>query len=217
MMSRFLRILIGISMAMFASATVASTSASINFSADIEPVACQLSIAGVVDYGEILQSQLSSHQFTSLPPRPLPLISVQCDAKTSLGFKIKDSRSGIAAGATLIGSNGEVIPSEHHFSLGKTRDGEPIGAWGGIFTSSSVDGRPTMIARKHGTGLSINPVTFLQPDGEISLWAERGEAAIGEVFTLQGEVIAGIIRQTDLPGGDMTSLDGVALLEIIYL
>lgn len=213
--ARSLSIVVGTVSYLFAHLASAETSVSIYFSAEIEPVACQVSIDSAVDYGEIAQSKLSETHFTALSHRALPPISVECDAKTALGFKATDNRSGIATDARLIGSSGTVIPPEHHFSLGRTSDGQPIGAWGVIFSSGTVDGRTALIA-----GTSAEPfhaANTLNPKGKVAQWMENGTLAIGETFTLQGEVVAGIAKKSELPSGDIIVLDGMATLEIVYL
>ncbi|CNE77763.1 Protein of uncharacterised function (DUF1120) [Yersinia nurmii] len=213
--ARSLSIVIGAASYVFANLASADTSVSIHFSAEIEPVACRVSIDSAVDYGEIAQSKLSDTHFTALSHRALPPISVECDAKTALGFRATDNRSGIAADAKLTGSSGTVIPPEHHFSLGRTYDGRPIGAWGVIFSSGTVDGRTAWI-----TGASTEPfhaAHTLNPKGKVAQWMENGTLAMGKTFTLQGEVVAGIAKKSELPSGDIIVLDGMATLEIVYL
>lgn len=182
----------------------ADSSVAINFAAQENPSACQIT-AGTrttIDYGTIARSTLSTTSAHQLADKTIVALSIQCDSPTSIGLSATDNRTGVLPYGDLVLANGSVVGPQHadqRFSLGLTSDWRPVGVWGLTFNGAAVDGKPVGIYTRSAAGqLTADPV--LHKDGAVTIWATAaGEPAIGQVFSIGGVVSASVARLGESP------------------
>jgi type 1 fimbria pilin len=199
----------------------ADSSVALNFSAQENPSACQIT-AGTkttIDYGTLSRSTLSVSSAHQLADQAMVALSVQCESPTSIGLRATDNRSGALAYGDLVLANGAVLSAEktdQRFSLGLTTDNRPVGVWGLVFNGAAVDGSPVGIYSRSSAGL-LTADAVMRKDGALTTWATgAGAPAIGRLFSIGGVVSAALARLSDLPSKEV-QLDGLVTLEVVYL
>ncbi|MNB70418.1 hypothetical protein D3C81_109410 [compost metagenome] len=203
----------------------AAPQAELTFTAVGEPPPCHIvQVPGTLDYGNINRNQLAAKKPTQLPVKTfVGGITVQCEAKTSIGLSAVDNSGGNALSTGNLQWNSPKVmvtpaQTDQRFGLGMTQGGNAIGVWNVVFHSAQVDGVSTQ------TGVASNGILdfadtapTMRNNGKVTTWIQNNAIATGEIFTIQADAAVTIAPLEDLPSGSKISFAGSATLEIIYL
>jgi type 1 fimbria pilin len=203
----------------------AAESADLAVQGMIRPSACNVSLSGngTVDFGTISALTLSETEATVLPSRDFTL-TVTCDASTTAGYSITDSRPGTAnstAGSAVVNSG------THWFGLGDV-DGMHVGAFRIMYDASTSQatadgGNVDAIYSQNGGAWTMRSDrnVWAQPGyPRLHSWAPTGTTAPGSYSTMVQPftITAAIAPTSELP--DLTNnipLDGLATFTLVYL
>jgi type 1 fimbria pilin len=207
------------------SAFAGETSTTLKVQGTLTTSACTptLSNGGIVDFGTIQVSSLSSTQPNSLGQKDISL-SITCDSATKVGFTVISNHEEGNPYNSVEFSNGNVVTNHDNlFGLGKTSENIGIGSYGVWVDASSinVDGATAQLMSR-GTG--SNP-----GDWNTSMGVLRGSDSIVTTFgsfnepeafnsaTFSLEVAATVQPTDTLAITDTTSLDGEMTISLFYL
>lgn len=180
----------------------------------ITPAACTIVVAadGTFDYGELkayedLNSTITSP--TGLDDKTLAY-TLSCDAPTSIGIKLTDSRVGTA-----------YSPTNRTFGLGLDQSDNQIGNVTYKFNVDPlVDSQPGNMVRTVDNGTtwaqSTSPVVY---NGSMDMLSYGSGTAVTNVENVSGTITAftTIAPKADLDVTRDIRINGLAVLELIYL
>lgn len=176
---------------------------------------------GIIDYGVIPASSLSTTDSTLLPEKSLPF-SISCESAVKLALKVSDNRAGtVVTGLVVkVPGNGDSYNDTYALGLG-TVAGKKVGAYVIKFVQKSFKGDGVDMA----TIASTDGKTWRTPSAgsgslsEMTSWAPAGASAPKAYKTVTGTLAVGVLidKAGNLPLTQEVPLDGSATLEMIYL
>lgn len=201
----------------------------------IIPAACTpaLSSGGIIDYGDIASSTLSSSNYTALAEMNLDF-TITCSAPAKVAMKAINGRVGTAAGAGAAGTNSDGTAPVNLFAVagvgvaGLGIDGTAqIGGYGvritpgnttadtlSVDTLSKTEAGATWVTEAATGGSLYSPTTT-----RLISWAATGETVPVAITNLTGilGVQAYLNNTVALNLDHVITLNGMTTLELIYL
>jgi hypothetical protein len=195
--------------------------------------ACEPTLAGLSDFSGFHVDTLSSTETNQLGTKEI-LLTVQCSAKTLVGWNVTDDRhdsavsdidikSGVAGGGTTTSSS-------QVFGLGKTTGGVNIGGYSIIAesTDATMDGKAAVLISSDNLDDEAGWKNSDATGGEISVLNQEaprvismgGESNLPTMYsdgTYPLKITAAIQDTTTLAITDKATLDGSATISIVYL
>lgn len=186
----------------------------------IVPTACvpTLTGGGVVDYGNVSASSLSTTTYTVLPEKQLAF-NATCAAPMRIVLLVDDNRQG----SVVPGSVGAIDPAftdEYNFGLG-TASGVDVGGYtiGMMPGGESIDGARTETLTSPDFGTSWATGGRALRHRSLLAWGASAAAGpqTGTVFTGTLTVQAVVNKASALPLTAAVPFDGSATLSLVYL
>jgi len=202
-----------------ASSAIAAETTTLKVKGTLTTSACvpNLSNGGTVDFGNIALGGLSATEKNGLDARDIQL-TITCDSPAKVAFTSVDDRKD-SANITLVDAG-----DQYGFGLGKTAEGNNIGAYEVNVLTPTVDGAPGVLAYRNSGSTTFSDAA---PGGvhlrnAVSLTRDFTASASGvpvafteAVFPLQ--VIPTIDATENLAITDDTELDGQTTISLVYL
>lgn len=207
----------------------AADTAELKVKGSVKPPSCTVSLAagGVIDYGDIPPSRLSTTAATKLERRTTTF-SIDCaTGKTKMALKLSDNRA-----SSVVAAIGK-LPSGFFYGLGIV-DGKKIGVYTVTMDKVQADGYHVALYLNRGLGSDPNTWdnayssygAFFRPT-LIYTWAPNDPESIrnatqhapGAFSTVSGELAVEVTidKLANLPVRDAIPLDGSSTLELVYL
>lgn len=177
---------------------------------------------GVIDYGYIHLNELNATENNDLGNKSIPM-TIDCTAKTKVGFTMQDNRSSSQAGVPVsINSNANVTAPYYLYGVGTTANGVNIGNYGLWMTDVEVDGAAAdPIAQNDGwSATTWKKAGAPRSDAlQTNTFAETGTTTPMAFKTATFNFVSnlGIKDTTTLNITDDTALDGQATMTLVYL
>ncbi|MCX4163081.1 MULTISPECIES: DUF1120 domain-containing protein [Paraburkholderia] len=205
----------------------AAETANLTVDGRVKPASCDITLSngGVVDYGNIIASDLNAANYTVLEERNIKL-SINCDAPAKIAMQFSDSKRDSRIFSFSSEGGVKLLRSDNNFRLaGLGLNGDKkIGAYAAILRDVTVDGvvvehlgRPSGRATwERGAG-TVNIVGDVPTD---IAWTSRGQSTpiAGKVFAGELSVQAVVNKSGDIgPLTNEITLDGKATLTLVYL
>lgn len=177
---------------------------------------------GVIDYGYIHLNELNATENNDLGNKSIPM-TIDCTAKTKVGFTMQDNRSSSNAGVPIsVGYNQNISFSYYTYGVGKTADGVNIGDYGLWMTDVEVDGAAAdAISQNDGWSATTWKKSGAPRSdaAQINAFAETGTTTPIAIKTATFNFVTNLgIKDTNtLNITDDTALDGQATMTLVYL